>query len=359
MFFPHIRELPTKEKTRHYTDNKDLHEHDKKRILKYLNEARLKSMYTRNKVSGDNHKTVNEECIKENNTGNRILFDKGKLNKSTKELPKHNNRIQDNTYTEDKQINKIKSNKRIKKMPTKELNKSTDKELISNLNLNRIKEERKEVKEDNDKFKEVEETNEETNEETSEDIKRMKEEEYIVEEVNKVDTNQCKEVEEIGKDIKEENVVKENEVKIKENKYKIEEAKQRNRPIRTRKRITKKLFTTECSVERSGSEESSLKIENVLAECRKYYKEKESAHCNILGIEMDKRMKKNLKKLAKKFSVFPKKSKGYEYWENIVKKWHIPTKDEWKVIELEIIKMKQQKDSKCRFNFVKLSELIK
>jgi hypothetical protein len=54
----------------------------------------------------------------------------------------------------------------------------------------------------------------------------------------------------------------------------------------------------------------------------------------------------------------PAKSKGYEYWKNTVRKWYVPNIDERKMIELEILKMKLQREPKRKFNLVKLSKLI-
>jgi len=53
----------------------------------------------------------------------------------------------------------------------------------------------------------------------------------------------------------------------------------------------------------------------------------------------------------------PAITKRYNYWKNIVKKWHMPSADERKTIELEILKMRLQKEPKPNFNFVKLSKL--
>eukprot|EP00826_Nyctotherus_ovalis_P031218 TRINITY_DN24915_c0_g2_i1.p1 TRINITY_DN24915_c0_g2~~TRINITY_DN24915_c0_g2_i1.p1 ORF type:complete len:153 (-),score=18.18 TRINITY_DN24915_c0_g2_i1:81-539(-) len=52
------------------------------------------------------------------------------------------------------------------------------------------------------------------------------------------------------------------------------------------------------------------------------------------------------------------KSRGYIYWKNIVRRDHVPNKDQWKVIEREIMLMRRQKERKKSFNLVKLSELI-
>jgi len=53
------------------------------------------------------------------------------------------------------------------------------------------------------------------------------------------------------------------------------------------------------------------------------------------------------------------KKKRMEYWHNVVKRWFTPAKSDIKALELEIIKMKQQKKRKRKFNFVKLAELSK
>ena len=48
---------------------------------------------------------------------------------------------------------------------------------------------------------------------------------------------------------------------------------------------------------------------------------------------------------------------GGKYWDKMVKKRHIPTPDEWKIIELEILKMRERKNTRLKFHFVKLSEI--
>eukprot|EP01022_Parablepharisma_sp_SALTPOND_P020580 TRINITY_DN3789_c0_g1_i1.p4 TRINITY_DN3789_c0_g1~~TRINITY_DN3789_c0_g1_i1.p4 ORF type:complete len:217 (+),score=25.09 TRINITY_DN3789_c0_g1_i1:1689-2339(+) len=51
------------------------------------------------------------------------------------------------------------------------------------------------------------------------------------------------------------------------------------------------------------------------------------------------------------------KLKGNEYWTKVVRKHFVPVKNERKEIELEIMKMRQQKAPKKKFNFVQLSAL--
>eukprot|EP00826_Nyctotherus_ovalis_P066156 TRINITY_DN9758_c0_g1_i17.p1 TRINITY_DN9758_c0_g1~~TRINITY_DN9758_c0_g1_i17.p1 ORF type:complete len:345 (-),score=75.90 TRINITY_DN9758_c0_g1_i17:210-1100(-) len=64
-------------------------------------------------------------------------------------------------------------------------------------------------------------------------------------------------------------------------------------------------------------------------------------------------------KASERYDSSQTKTKGYEYWRKVVRRWHVPAKDEWKIIELEILKMKLQKDPKPKFNFIKLNKLIK
>ena len=67
----------------------------------------------------------------------------------------------------------------------------------------------------------------------------------------------------------------------------------------------------------------------------------------------------NVKRNMNDFDITRVKNRGYQYWKNVVRRWHIPIKDEWKIIELEILKMRLQKDSKHRFNLIHISKLIK
>lgn len=114
-----------------------------------------------------------------------------------------------------------------------------------------------------------------------------------------------------------------------------------------RKGIVNKQFAKEHEEEKDGERgrnTGSLK--------KKGQETYQTVECNRLGVIAGEN-----RRSMERIGGSPGKSRGYEYWKSIVRKWHVPTADERKMIELDILKMRFQKEPKRKFNFVQLSKL--